>query len=152
MKRLYDLMIQKHLNQEKEMLFLSGPRQVGKTTCTLQSASEVLAPSSAIYLNWDIEAHRSLILEGQTAVMRFAHIEALSEKKPILIFDEIHKYDAWKNFMKGLFDGYGSKARLIVTGSARPDIYKKGGDSLMGRYFPYRIHPLSLRECIDRFK
>ena len=75
-----------------------------------------------------------------------AGLEELSEEKPILIFDEIHKFGKWKNFLKGFFDLYEKKTKIIVTGSARLNIYKRGGDSLMGRYFYYRIHPLSVAE------
>lgn len=146
MKRLYDDVIKKHLLEDPVMLFISGPRQVGKTTSTQQSAREV--SNHVVYLNWDLEDDRALILEGQSAVIKLAKLEELSEKKPILIFDEIHKFDGWKNFIKGLFDAYQKKVRFIITGSARLDIYKKGGDSLMGRYFPYRMHPLSIGECL----
>ena len=65
------------------------------------------------------------------------------------MFDEIHKYGKWKNFLKGFFDLYEKKSKIIVTGSARLNIYKKGGDSLMGRYFYYRIHPLSVAEMVS---
>ncbi|MCP4476048.1 MAG: ATP-binding protein [Gammaproteobacteria bacterium] len=64
----------------------------------------------------------------------------------LLVFDEIHKYAHWKNFLKGLFDAYGDRAHILVTGSAKLDVFRKGSDSLLGRYFPYTIHPLSVRE------
>ena len=147
MKRLYDQMINEHFAEDDLMLFLSGPRQVGKTTSSRQSAEKLT--DHVVYLNWDRVESRARILEGQDAVMRHAKLEEMSEKKPILIFDEIHKYDQWKNFIKGIFDTYHDQVRIIVTGSARLNIYKKGGDSLMGRYFPYRMHPLSLRECLN---
>jgi predicted AAA+ superfamily ATPase len=66
-----------------------------------------------------------------------------------VVFDEIHKYRKWKSFLKGFFDVYGERLKIIVTGSARLDIYKRGGDSLMGRYFPYRMHPLSVAELLS---
>jgi predicted AAA+ superfamily ATPase len=65
------------------------------------------------------------------------------------MFDEIHKYPDWKNYLKGFFDTYKNKVDVLVTGSARLDIYRKGGDSLMGRYFPYRVHPLTVAELIS---
>src|ERR1019366_4739898 len=67
-------------------------------------------------------------------------------KSPVIVFDELHKYPKWKAFLKGFFDGYGDNAKVIVTGSSRLDIFKKGGDSLMGRYFLYRMHPFSVGE------
>ena len=70
--------------------------------------------------------------------------------KDLLIFDEIHKYRNWKNYLKGEYDKYKDKFKILVTGSARLDIYRKGGDSLLGRYHPYRLHPLSLGELSGR--
>ena len=71
------------------------------------------------------------------------------EKKPIVVFDEIHKYTRWKSFLKGFYDKYGQSIHIIVTGSSRLDVYRKGGDSLMGRYFPFRMHPLSVGEIVS---
>ena len=120
-----------------------GPRQVGKTTLSLESASEW---PKHFYFNWDNAAEKLLYIEGPDAIARQAGLDELTEQKPVLIFDEIHKFGKWKNFLKGFFDLYEKKTKIIVTGSARLNIYKKGGDSLMGRYFYYRIHPLSVAE------
>ena len=68
---------------------------------------------------------------------------------PVVAFDEIHRYSKWKTFLKGFFDSYERNCRVIATGSARMDVYKRGGDSMMGRYFPYRIHPLSVGELVS---
>lgn len=122
------------------MAFLVGPRQVGKTTTSIKSLA------GHVYLNWDNQEHRKIILEGPTAVMSFSGGDKLSSKKKSIIFDEIHKYPNWKNFLKGFFDTYNRKFRICVTGSARLDVYKHGGDSMMGRYFIYRMHPLSIKE------
>ena len=64
----------------------------------------------------------------------------------IVVLDEIHKYARWRTFLKGLYDKYSSKLKIIVTGSARLDYFRKGGDSLFGRYHYYRLHPFSLTE------
>lgn len=128
------------------MIFLMGPRQVGKTTVSLESAA--LWPKH-FYFNWDNPSEKLLFLEGPSAIAKQAGLDELTEQKPILIFDEIHKYGKWKNFLKGFFDLYEKKTKIIVTGSARLNIYKKGGDSLMGRYFYYRIHPLSVAEIVS---
>jgi predicted AAA+ superfamily ATPase len=67
-----------------------------------------------------------------------------------IIFDEIHKYPHWKNFLKGFFDTHEKQGlNIVVTGSARLDVYRKGADSLMGRYFPYRMHPLTVAEVVS---
>jgi len=125
------------------MIFLSGPRQAGKTTVSLMAREFTNLFS---YLNWDNLDHRKIILEGVRAVGDHAGLNQLTDEIPIVVFDEIHKYGKWKTFLKGFFDTYKKKVKIIVTGSSRLDIYKKGGDSLMGRYFPYRLHQLSLAE------
>lgn len=101
------------------------------------------------YFNWDNDDHRNLIIEGPQAIAREARLDEMRTTLPILVFDEIHKYRNWKRFLKGFFDTYEKKCRILVTGSSRLDIYKRGGDSLMGRYFLYRLHPLSIREIVD---
>jgi len=146
MRRVYERVIEEHLEQNRQMLFLMGPRQVGKTTTSLEASS--LNPNH-YYFNWDNQAHRLLIIAGQEAVAKQMQLHILRDKIPIVVFDEIHKFSHWKDFLKGFFDVYGSLVKIIVTGSARLDILNFGGDSMMGRYFLYRLHPLSIRELID---
>lgn len=145
MKRIYDTIVQNQLVTDQEMLFLSGPRQVGKTTVSKNTS---ILTDRFIYLNWDNEDHRQMILAGPSTIIEMCNPSVLAEEKPIIIFDEIHKRPEWKNFIKGFFDTYGLGVRILVTGSSRLDIYKYGGDSLMGRYFSYRMHPLSVAECL----
>jgi uncharacterized protein len=139
-------MIEEHLAHNRQMVFLSGPRQVGKTTTSLEASFE---NPLHYYFNWDNEDHRALIIEGPHAIARQTKLDILQNALPILVFDEIHKYRNWKRFLKGFFDTYEKRCRIIVTGSARLDVYKREGDSLMGRYFLYRLHPLSIREIAD---
>jgi predicted AAA+ superfamily ATPase len=150
MERIYSLLIEKHIEIDNEMLFISGPRQVGKTTTSKKLG---LNNKQFTYLNWDNEDHRSIILKGPKAVFEYINnknqlTEQKHKNKQILVLDEIHKRPEWKNYLKGFFDTYGHEINIIVTGSARLDLYKKGGDSLMGRYFHYRMHPMSVAECI----
>ena len=142
LRRLYDTVVQKHFEQYEEMLFLSGPRQVGKTT-TSKSLSE---SAPYYYFNWDDEDHRMILLEGPAKIIETTRMSQITQNKPIIAFDELHKRPNWKNFLKGFYDTYKELVNIIVTGSARLDMYKKGGDSLMGRYFPYRMHPMSVAE------
>jgi len=146
MKRVYDKLIKEHFKENRQMLFLMGPRQVGKTTTSLD-VSKINQNSS--YLNWDNQAHRLLILEGQAAVAKHLNLDTLQEKPSLVIFDEIHKFPRWRDFLKGFFDVYGKQVKILVTGSARLDILKFTGDSLMGRYFLYRLHPFSVREILN---
>ncbi|MEA3347225.1 MAG: ATP-binding protein [Candidatus Auribacterota bacterium] len=143
MKRIYTSVIKEHFARFQQMVFLIGPRQAGKTTVSLM-AKEFSSQFS--YLNWDNLDHRKIILDGVNSVACFAGLDKLTSEVPIVVFDEIHKYGKWKTFLKGFFDTYKGKVKIIVTGSSRLDTYKKGGDSLMGRYFPYRLHQLSMAE------
>lgn len=125
---------------KEKMVFISGPRQVGKTTL-VQKIGEDTFVNKYIYLNWDNRKDRKAILEG-----------IFQADKELFIFDEIHKYKRWKNYLKGEYDKYKKSFRFLVTGSARLDIYRRGGDSLLGRYRSYRLHPLSLAELLDKEK
>ena len=113
----------------RKMVFVAGARQVGKTT-----VAKAILPSETGYLNWDVPEHREAILRRQLPPVEF------------LAFDEIHKYRSWRNYVKGLYDGTGGRLRILVTGSARLDYYRYGGDSLQGRYHLLRLHPLSVAE------
>ncbi|MPZ21729.1 MAG: AAA family ATPase [Luteitalea sp.] len=111
------------------MVFVSGPRQVGKTTMALD-----MAGGNDGYLNWDVAEHRERLLTRELP------------PTPLWIFDEIHKYRRWRNFLKGLYDSRRSGQRMLVTGSARLDYYRYGGESLQGRYHALRLHPFSWAE------
>ncbi|MBI2295193.1 MAG: ATP-binding protein [Betaproteobacteria bacterium] len=113
----------------RKMAFVAGPRQVGKTTLALS-----LPGARQGYLNWDVAAHRERILRGELPAGR------------LWIFDEIHKYRRWRNYLKGLYDGRPRGQRILVTGSGRLDLYRFGGDSLQGRYHLLRLHPFSVAE------
>ena len=115
------------------MVFIGGPRQVGKTTLARNIMKEHFP--DAVYLNWDIDEDRRAILAKEWR-----------KDASLVVFDELHKYPRWKQWIKGLFDGNDGKQRILVTGSARLDTYKKGGDSLLGRYHYWRLHPFSLGE------
>lgn len=112
-----------------KMVFIGGPRQVGKT-----SLARSLLPAPGSELNYDIPAQRQAILRRELPAGDF------------WFFDEIHKYRGWRNYLKGLFDEHGRSRRILVTGSARLDLYRFGGDSLQGRYFYLRLHPFSVAE------
>jgi len=146
MKRIYLSMLEHHLAHYDQMMFLTGPRQVGKTTL----AKMLLSTRKGIYLNWDNLQDKLLILQGYDAFLSSLKLNQLTEKKPLIVFDEIHKMVDWKNFLKGFFDTYKGQLKIIVTGSAKMDVYQKGGDSLMGRYFIYYLHPFSVAECVHK--
>ncbi len=117
-----------------KMAFIGGPREVGKTTLAVRFLHPPSERSPA-YLNWDSPQRRSELMKG-----------TIPGGQPIIVLDEIHKYARWRNLVKGLYDTHKSSVSFIVTGSARLDYYRKGGDSLHGRYHYYRLHPYSLGE------
>ena len=113
----------------RKMVFVAGPRQVGKTTL-----ARMLLDSPQGYLNWDVADDRESILRRELP------------PGELLVLDEIHKYRGWRNYLKGLYDGRRRATRILVTGSARLEAYRFGGDSLQGRYHLLRLHPLSVAE------
>ena len=117
-----------------KMVFLGGPRQVGKTTFA-QSLLRNYHDGHPAYLNWDDLEHRQKILNKDWP-----------SADKLIIFDELHKYARWRNLVKGFYDTQKRTHAFLVTGSARLDHYRKGGDSLLGRYYYYRMHPLTLPE------
>ena len=145
MERLYHSIISCHLEKDQQMIFLAGPRQVGKTTISRSCFN----PARTIYLNWDVKEHRPEIIAGPVSLAAALELDRPQAKKPLVIFDELHKYKNWRDFIKGFYDLYKDRLHIIVMGSAKFDIYRRGGDSLMGRYFPYHVDPLSVRELIS---
>lgn len=117
------------------MVFVGGPRQVGKTTFALSLLGKGRNESSPAYLTWDALADRAEILAGR-----------LPPGQPLVIFDEVHKYASWRGLLKGLYDKNRSSVSFLVTGSARLDYYRKGGDALQGRYHYHRLHPFTVME------
>ena len=121
---------------KEKMVFLSGPRQVGKTTLALQLLKG--DETHPAYFNWDDEKDQKRLLNQE-----------FPPHQKLLVFDEIHKYLRWRNYLKGLYDKTKSRRQYLITGSARLEIYRRGGDALTGRYYSYQLHPLSLKE-IDK--
>lgn len=120
---------------EKKMVFLSGPRQAGKTTLAKRLLQEYKSTLNPSYLNWDFGPDRENIIR-----------EHFSSGEGMLVLDEIHKYSRWRQVVKGLYDKRHHEIKILVAGSGRLDYYRHGGDSLQGRYHFYRLHPLTLNE------
>ena len=126
----------------KKMVFIAGPRQTGKTTLSKSILTELGGDIQKSYLNWDFDKDREIILRGEFPF-----------DNQYLILDEIHKFSGWRNTVKGIFDKFQDSLSIIVTGSARLEHYSHGGDSLQGRYFMHRLHPLTVKELkIDQKK
>ena len=145
MKRYLLEELTSHYRNNRQMIFLSGPRQVGKTTVAGMLGESFRANQ---YFNWDNQTHRETILQGPDAISTELGLDRLQAELPLCAFDELHKYRDWRDFLKGFFDQYEERARVLVTGSASLATFRRGGDSLMGRYFPYTLHPVSVAECV----
>ncbi|MDQ7826685.1 MAG: ATP-binding protein [Candidatus Eremiobacteraeota bacterium] len=130
-----------------KMIFLSGPRQVGKTTFVKGRLKEVGCED--LYFNWDDPYVRREYARNPHFLK--AYLAKPRKEKPLVAFEEIHKHRAWKNVLKGLYDLHSAEAQFIITGSARLDFFRQSGDSLVGRYFPYRMLPAGLAEVADDF-
>lgn len=118
-----------------KMVLLSGPRQSGKTTLARAILAHAHRAFAGRYLNWDDDEARTKILNREFPA------------DGLVVFDEIHKYTRWRNYLKGLYDTRKEVQQMLVTGSARLDLYRRGGDSLQGRYHHLRLYPLSLKEA-----
>jgi predicted AAA+ superfamily ATPase len=127
MRRYLEAQVRRDL--QRKMVLVAGPRQVGKATL-----ARTIQPRADSYLNWDVPEHRARILRGELPVTK------------CLVLDEVHKFRRWRNYLKGLYDHPGRRYRILVTGSARLDLYRFGGDSLQGRYHLLRLHPFTVAE------
>lgn len=126
-----------------KMAFISGPRQCGKTTMAKNLLNERYAGK---YYNWDETVFRRIWSKNPQDLIK--NLVTKNNVKPLLVLDEIHKAKLWKRSVKGLYDTSDDKYDIIVTGSARLNVYRKGSDSLLGRYYHFRLHPFSLAEVL----
>ncbi len=132
-----DRTLEKHIVRDmpQKIILLSGPRQSGKTTLAK------MLNKSFDYLNFDNSEHRLAFNE-----------KTWDRNKKLVVFDELHKMKNWKTWLKGIYDTEGLKPHIVVTGSARLDLHRKAGDSLAGRFFAYRLHPLDMKEIEKQLK
>ena len=121
----------------RKMVFIGGPRQVGKTTLAKNILEQTY--QSGRYFNWDYYDDRHDLIA-----------QKWQDNNGLIVFDELHKYKNWKNWIKGIYDTNEGTSHFLVTGSARLDIYRRGGDSLLGRYHYWRLHPFGLDEYPEK--
>src|SRR3989338_8715306 len=140
-RSLYKLLWDR-LSMDKAMVLLAGPRQAGKTTF----AKDIVAPDfkDTIYFNWDISTDQKKLIDDPTFFAKA--FRSTPDGKPLVIFDEIHKYRHWKNYLKGIYDQFHKEYQFLVTGSGRLEFSRKAGDSLAGRFLKFHLFPFTLAE------
>lgn len=138
-RRLYEN-IWSRLSKYGKMMFISGPRQAGKTTFAKMVAKNY---TNFLYFNWDILADKQKLIQNPQFYER---VQRNDDSRPLIILDELHKYPDWKNYLKGIYDKDRNNFIFLVSGSGRMDIYQKGGDSLAGRYIQIHMWPFTLSE------
>jgi uncharacterized protein len=143
-ERVPYLSIWDDLSPHRQMVFIAGPRQTGKTTLTEQIRARF---ASSAYLNWDEPEHRHLLTDRPHF---YEEIDRKDSSKPVVVLDELHKYGDWKNYLKGIYDRDSHQFKFVVSGSGRLEAFQKGGDSLAGRYFLFHLWPLTLGELANR--
>jgi predicted AAA+ superfamily ATPase len=121
----------------EKMVFIGGARQVGKKTFAVEIVAKKFQNSA--YYNWDSRSDRKSIMRSDWP-----------GEAELIILDEVHKYKKWKTLIKGEYDKLKHKYKFLITGSSRLDVYRRGGDSLQGRYHYYRLHPFTLAELVDK--
>jgi len=143
-KRILYQKVWTELSQEKSLILIAGPRQAGKTTL-----AQIIADSftNSLYFNWDIPEHRTRLFKNPNF---FESVIRKDASKPLIVFDEIHKFKDWKNYLKGIYDQFHGQYQFLVSGSGRLDIYQRGGDSLAGRYYLFHLWPFTIAELGGR--
>ena len=141
-KRYLEPYIQNLSLKRNKMAFISGPRQIGKTTLSKMIMKHF---DQVSYQNWDETTFRKMWTKSPNQVENLFDL-TLKNKSRLLVLDEIHKSKSWKQKLKGIYDHLGDSLSILVTGSARLNVYNKGGDSLMGRYLHFRLHPFTVGE------
>jgi predicted AAA+ superfamily ATPase len=142
--RTHYLHLWRELAAEKPLILMAGPRQCGKTTLAKCIANSFANP---LYFNWDIPTDKRKLIQDP---FFFQSLPRSDTSKPFVIFDEIHKYRHWKNYLKGVYDQFHEDYSFLVTGSGRLDTFQKGGDSLAGRYYLFHLWPLTLAELAGK--
>lgn len=141
-RALYNIVFQEEWG--RQMRFITGPRQSGKTTLAKLKLKE--ERTEKLYYLWDLRSVRNRYKENE---LFFTEDRLSSNKKQWVCFDEMHKMPKWKNMLKGIYDVSFEDYRFIITGSAKFDISRRVGDSLSGRYFTFHLFPLSLAELVN---
>lgn len=130
-----------------KMAFISGPRQCGKTTLAKNMLRQA---KDGAYFNWDEKQFRQAWTKHPLGLIQQVLNDHQSNKTPLIVLDEIHKSKGWKQNIKGVYDSIEQDIDIVVTGSAKLNVYRRGSDSLLGRYYHFRLHPFSVKELLAK--
>lgn len=132
---------------KKEMAFLLGPRQAGKTTLMRNLQTELEKKNEkTVFLSLDFEPD-SKYFSSQQYLMRKIKLE-IGEKKGYVFIDEIQRKENAGIFLKGIYD-LNLPYKFILSGSGSVDLKSKIKESLVGRKREYEIFTVSLKEFIN---
>ncbi len=143
-RRIYSLLWQEDIKQ-KHMVFISGPRQVGKTTFARDMVGSLYR--NKVYFNWDVIENKRTLIENPYF---FENVQRSDGSTPLVILDEIHKYKNWKKYLKGVYDRFAGEYQFVVSGSGRLDVSQRGGESLVGRYLSMHLFPFTVAELASK--
>jgi predicted AAA+ superfamily ATPase len=131
---------------KKDIAFLIGPRQSGKTTI-LKVLQEELAKKGerTLFLSLDFEYDREYF-HSQQSLLKKIELE-LGKQKGFIFIDEIQRKEEAGLFLKGIYD-LGLPYKFIVSGSGSVDLKAKIKESMVGRKRIYELYPVSLFEFI----
>jgi predicted AAA+ superfamily ATPase len=142
-KRSYYENLWREFDSQKSMVMIAGPRQTGKTVLAREIAG---TEARSVYFNYDTPHDKARL--AQTPAF-FEHVDRIKGVRPLVVLDEIHKYRDWKNYLKGIYDGYSSEYRFLITGSGSMDLFHQRGDSLAGRYLLFHMFPFTIGELFS---
>ncbi|MFH1896356.1 MAG: ATP-binding protein [bacterium] len=131
----------------EEILFISGPRQAGKTTL-LHTVEAGLKNQGQTVFFLDLEDPDYLGLLNQSPKNLFQLFHFDFKKISYLLIDEIQYLKNPSNFLKYFFDTYKGKIKFIVSGSSAFYLDQRFKDSLAGRKKLFTLLTLSLREFL----
>ena len=142
-QRAYYESFWREFDSQKPMVMIAGPRQAGKTVLAKELAA---AEASSVYFNYDIPLDKARLAAAPSF---FEGVNRAKGERPLVVLDEIHKYRGWKNYLKGIYDGYSSEYRFLITGSGRLELFHQRGDALAGRYLRFHMLPFTLGELFS---
>jgi predicted AAA+ superfamily ATPase len=139
--------IKEHVINQKEITFIVGPRQSGKTTLMLLLKKHIEEKGGrTLFLNLDIETHKEFVT-SQEKLIRKIELE-IGKNKGFIFIDEIQRKENAGLFLKGIYD-LNLPWKFIVSGSGSVDLKEKIKESLAGRKRIFELSTISFDEFVN---